>query len=144
MTLDEMKGPVSGNRKPQPQSWMSYSIGRSNLHLGGVMVRPKRRIRAELYISSDNAKALFGLLQDQKTEIEAELGFSLDWEKLPGKRDCRIATYLDDTDPEDRADWPRQHHWLAERLNTMHRVLQQRVRNLDPADWDASADGLIE
>jgi hypothetical protein len=29
LALDRAGGPVSGNRKPQPQSWMAYPIGRS-------------------------------------------------------------------------------------------------------------------
>jgi hypothetical protein len=46
--------------------------------------------------------------------------------------------YLSDVDPEDETDWPRQHEWLAGRLNEMHRVFAPRVRALDadarPAD----------
>ena len=34
-------GPVSGNRKPQPQSWMAYGIGRSGFNLGATMIRPR-------------------------------------------------------------------------------------------------------
>src|SRR5262249_46601310 len=49
--LDATSGPVSGNKKPQPQSWMSYPIGRSGFNLGATMIRPKNQIRAELYIS---------------------------------------------------------------------------------------------
>ena len=39
--LNTAGGPISGNRKPQPQSWMAYSIGRSKFNLGAVMLRPK-------------------------------------------------------------------------------------------------------
>src|SRR5258708_19482346 len=44
--ITKVGGQVSGNRKAQPQSWMSYPIGRSSFNLGAVMVRPKNRIRA--------------------------------------------------------------------------------------------------
>jgi hypothetical protein len=40
-------------------------------------------------------------------------------------------SYLNEVDPEDEADWPRQHEWLAKRLNGMHRVFAQRVRMPD-------------
>jgi hypothetical protein len=53
----------------------------------------------------------------QKAEIEQELGYPLEWEELPEARDCRIACYLSDVDPADKAAWPRQHEWLAKRLN---------------------------
>ena len=130
--LTAKRGPVSGNRKAQPQSWMEYSIGRTEFKLGTAMLRPKRQIRAELYIASDNAKNLLAFLARQKEEIERELGYPLQWEELPARRDCRIATYLDSVDAENPADWPRQHEWLATRLNDLHRVFSPRVRTLGP------------
>ena len=69
--LSAARGPISGGRKPQPQSWMGYSVGRSHLGLNAVMVRPKKQVRAELYISSDKSKAFFHLLAAQKDEIGA-------------------------------------------------------------------------
>ena len=129
--LDAVGGPVLGTRKPQPQSWMAYGIGRMPFNLGAVMTRQKRHVRAELYIAGDRAKTFFGLLRNQKAEIEKELGYPLEWEELPDARDCRIACYLNDADPADRADWPRQHEWFAKRLNEMHRVFAPRVRGLE-------------
>ncbi len=134
IALDRLAGPVSGNRKPQPQSWMSYPVGRSGFGLNPCMIRPKRRIRAELYISGDDAKAYFWLLCAQREAIEQELGYPLDWDELPARRDCRISISLD-ASPENREDWPRQHDWLAKRLNEFHRVFFTRIRNLDPQSW---------
>ena len=131
---------VSGDRKPQPRSWMPYGVGRTGFRLGAVMVRPRNRVQAELYIYGTDAKAFFGLLQDQRDDIEQDFGCSLEWQELPEKRDCRIAHVLNDVDPFDEADWPRQHEWLAEQLNTMHRVFSDRVRNLDLADWRDDED----
>jgi Domain of unknown function (DUF4268) len=133
--LAALGGPVSGGKKPQLQSWMAYSIGRSHLTLNAVMVRSKRQVRAELYISGNKAKAFFHLLAAQKEAIERELGFGLDWEELPEGQDSRISISLDDAEPENEADWPRQLEWLARRLNEMHRVLAPRVRALDPDSW---------
>lgn len=133
--LEAEGGPVSGNRKPQPQSWMGWGVGRSGFSLNAVMIRPKNQVRAEVYISGDRAKAYLALLKEQKDAIERELGCPLEWEDLPSRRDCRIASYLDDVDPDDDADWPRQHKWLASQLNNMHRVFFNRVRTLDADAW---------
>ena len=76
------RGPVSGNRKPQPQSWMAYSIGRIKFNLCAVMIRPKQQIRSELYISGNDAKAFFHLPCDQKDAIEQALGYSLEWGRV--------------------------------------------------------------
>ena len=53
----------------------------------------------------------------------------------------RINFYFsDDADPYNQEDWPRQHKWLAERLNEFHRVFYDRVRNLNPDDWQEEQD----
>ncbi len=49
--LNRIGGAVSGNRRPQPQSWMPYPIGRNSFHLGADMNRRKKQARAYLYIS---------------------------------------------------------------------------------------------
>ena len=133
--LDRTAGPVSGGRKPLPQSWMGYSIGRTGFNLGAVMIRPKRQIRAELYIAGDQAKAFFHLLREQKQAIEQELSYPLEWEELPTRRDSRISIYLTNVDPDDESDWPQQHEWLASKVNDFHRVFFARLRDLDAEDW---------
>ena len=128
--LNRVGGVVSGHKKPQAQSWMSYSIGRTSCNIAGVMVRPKRAIRAELYLSGAQAKEFFYRLAEQKAEIESEFGYPLEWEELPEGNDSRISCYLREVDPEEEQDWARQHAWLATRLNAMHRVFSSRVRVL--------------
>ena len=134
--LTKVNGPVSGNRKAQPQSWMAYSIGRSGFRLGAAMVPAKRRIRSELYLAGPRAKASFHLLREEKEDIERELGYSLEWEELPAGTDSRIAVYFDDVDPGDKDDWTNQHQWFASKLNDLHRVFARRIRELNPDDWD--------
>jgi hypothetical protein len=54
---------------------------------------------------------------------------------VTAKHDNRISSLLNEIDPEDEADWPRQHKWLATRLNDLHRVFAQRVKSLDADAW---------
>ena len=138
--LNQAAGPVSGARKPQPQSWMGYSIGRTGFNIGAVMVRPKRQIRAELYISGEKAKSFFHLLREQKQAIEHDLGNELDWEELPVRRDSRISVSMVNVDPEDEQDWPRQHEWMAAKVNDFHRAFLNRVRELDADDWQQESE----
>ncbi|MEQ8827702.1 MAG: DUF4268 domain-containing protein [Parvibaculum sp.] len=136
-------GPVSGNRKAQPQSWMSYSIGRSEFSLGATILRRSNQVRADLYTDGPNAEAYFRALENDREAIEVELGYALTWEALPGRRACRIAAYLDNVDPEDKTQWPRQHEWLAGKLNDLHRVLAPRIKTLDPeSERSEAADAL--
>ena len=133
--LNSKGGPVSGNKKAQPQSWMSYPIGRSAVHLGAAMSSFRNQVRAELYIAGANAKAYFGLLKRQKEAIEQELGYPVEWEELPAGLDSRISVSLDESNLKNNDDWKRQHEWLAKKLNEMHRVLSRRVKELSAEDW---------
>ena len=133
--LNESGGPVSGNRTPQPQGWMSFSIGRSGFSLDAVARSTKQEIRTELYISG--GKAFFHLLEKQKQSIEKEFepNVSLEWEELPDRASSKIVIYLKDVDPTNRGDWHNQHRWLASMINKMHQVFSPRVRNLNADDW---------
>ena len=50
-----------------------------------------------------------------------------------GQPDCGV--YLNDLDPADQTDWPRQYSWLATNLNAMHRAFANRVKALNPDQW---------
>jgi hypothetical protein len=141
--LNNHDGVVRGNKKPQPQAWMSYPIGRVHFLISAAMIRAKKQIRAELYISGKNAKSYLQMLKSQQAAIESEIGCALDWEELPSRRDCRIAAYLDNVDPEDQSQWQRQHDWLAKRLNDFHRVFARRVAELDIDQWPSADAGPV-
>ncbi len=136
--LNALKGPLAGNRKAQPQSWMSYPIGRAGFMLSAVMIRPKRQVRAEVYISNEHAKAYFHLLALQRAAIEAELGYELEWDELPGGRDTRISITRPNSDPDVQSSWPVQHEWMARRLIELHRAFSTRIRILDARGWPPS------
>ena len=132
--LDTSSGPIAGNRKPLPRQWSAFPVGRTGFQLAAVTLRKQNQIRTELYISGDNAKAFFDLLEQQKDPIEQELNYPLEWEELPARQDCRIAFYLNSVNPEEELDWLRQHEWLAKRLNDMHGVFARRIRELNADD----------
>ena len=139
-TLMAKGGPLARERKPQPQSWMTYSIGRSGFGINASMARPKRQVRAEIYISCPHAKAFYHLLHDQKVDIENELGYAVVWEELPEGRDTRISIALNNTNPENQADWPRQHEWLVVRMSEFYKVFGNRVKALNANDWQPEID----
>ena len=138
--LDQAKGPVSGARKPQLKSWMRYSIGKSDFSLGAAIAVTKRQIRTYLRIAGETPKASFHLLLEQADEIKQELGYPLVWNQEPTGRRGRVSVYLNDVDPRDEADWPRQHEWLVTRINDMHRAFAQRVKSLDPDEWQSETE----
>ena len=127
--LNIAKGGVSGSRKPRPENWMSYSVGRSGFSVVVSRNKQKRRIRASLYLSEKNAKAFFALLRQDRDSLEQELDQRLVWREM--RKECEIASYLDHVDPDDESDWPRQHEWLTKQINEMHRVFAPRIKKLN-------------
>lgn len=103
------------------------------------MLRKEQSIRAELYISGSAAQQYFEMLESSTAEIEEQLQYGLKWEPLPDRKDCRISKYCD-ANPDDRADWDRQHAWLTETLNQLHSVFSARVKSL-PAMNGVGEDG---
>ena len=126
--LDKAEGPVSGNLKPQPDSLMSFSIGRTGFSLFASGNTREGFLRAGFYISGPDAKKLLALLLDEREAIEQEFGEELDWREM--RIEAQVVAYLRDVDPKSESEWPRQHEWLVSRINRLHRVFAPRIRTL--------------
>ena len=132
--IDARNGPIR-SRSARPQHWQNYSIGRSGFRLTATVNSRENRIRAELFMYSDDAKAFFHLLAQQKTAIEEEFGSPLEWDSLPTRKGARISISREGEDFSQVENWPEQHEWFATTLEKIHRVFAGRIRNLDADDW---------
>ena len=54
---------------------------------------------------------------------------------VPDRKRSRIATYKDNTDTDNSADWPNQHAWMADILNRFDKTFRPRIKNLDASEW---------
>ena len=130
--LNKVGGAVSGNRKPQPQSWMSYSIGRTGVGSNAAMRLYDGHARVEIYMSGANAKSYFHQLSDDRDQIDEAFGPGLVWDELPEGLDSRIFfQHPQGFNFEDRAAWPQQHEWLALQLNKIHTTFKPFIRKLN-------------
>ena len=118
-------------KKPFPQAWTTFAIGRSGFNLSALVHKTKRWVEIQVYLDGKHAKSNFHLLARDKDVIEAELGQPLDWRETPENRSSQIALHWGNVDITDRADWPRQHRWFLENLEALHRVFAPRIRALD-------------
>lgn len=116
--------------KPGPESWYCFAIGRSHFWLAAKVESGTRRINVQLNIDGDTRRDHSRALEARKSQIEAELGVSLEWNELPNNKIVRIVLWRPDTDVENRADWPRQHAWLLETLKAFHRAFADRIQAL--------------
>lgn len=81
-------------RKASTDHWYDVAIGTSAAHLGITLVNKENCIGIELYISDD--KSIFDRLYAEKDVIEKELGLTLDWQRLDGKKASRIVYRISD------------------------------------------------
>ena len=82
-------------RKPQPTNWVDLHYIGTGVHYSTSFAQGGR-IRAELYIDTgdgDHNLSIFHGLQQRQAEIEDRFGEPLEWQELPNRRACRIASY---------------------------------------------------
>ena len=130
--LDEIQSPVR-RRKPHALNWMEFAIGRTNFVLGGWLKSAETWIGVYLNVVGPDAPAHFGLLQQQREEIEEELG-RLDWEAVPG-RESHLVVLRKHADPMQQEDWPNQIDWMVSTLEGFHKTFRPRVKSLNASDW---------
>ena len=122
--------------KPLPQHWQQFSIGRSYFHLQTLANTRDKSIGVQLTLAGDDAKGHFGLLSDEKDEIEQEAGKKFEWRELPDNKESRINLHSKKWDPADRESWPDQHEWLFRELQNFHKVFAARIKQLNVEDFD--------
>lgn len=119
---------VLGSRKPMPRHWHDVSIGSSLAHLALTINKTEGTIGCELYIPHDTDKNIFDSLYESKTEIETQLGPSLQWMRLEDRKATRIKTSLS-ADILSENMWPQYYVWLLETVPKFKKVFVQRLKN---------------
>ncbi len=114
---------------PLAQNWLVHSIGKSGVNLNSSWNRRQNWVRAELYLTGPKASSHFQQLREHKEDIEAALGYVLDWYDAAAA-DRRIFVSRSFPNVANRETWPAQHEWLAEHLEGLHRVFHDLVRGL--------------
>ncbi len=105
---------------------------RYQLGLVGPAGASARARRAEIVLSGEAAVQRYvAALQQGREAIEATVGYPLEWVAALEGRDHRICVTAKGADIARRADWARQHQWLAERLEELYRAFAGRLRVLD-------------
>lgn len=129
-TIRARKSPV----KPQrglPQQWTNFSIGRTGFTLVASCTEQSGAIRVAFETLHDGAKTAFALLEARRAEIDAAYEGPLSWDAMPGRKQTRISETLTGVNLRDEADWPRQHGWMADRLDRLYAAFRGPVLGLD-------------
>ncbi|HEX8164732.1 MAG TPA: DUF4268 domain-containing protein [Beijerinckiaceae bacterium] len=70
--------------------------------------------------------AIFEGLKAEQKAIESEIGAPLKWTEVKPGAVFHISKVLN-ADPGDRADWPRQHPWLADTMKRFSAAIEPRL-----------------
>lgn len=132
--LDELREThqFTSARAAQPQSWQTYSTGVSGLKYASAFSLDKH-FRVELYIDYGDQsvnKAFFTFMESEKEAICAELGMTLEWERLEEKRASRIAVYREGSIESTEEHLAALRAWAIDTLLKFRSVFGPRLRPL--------------
>lgn len=137
--LKERKSKLKA-QAPRPRHWYNFSIGRSNIHLSAIANSAARQVQVKLYLPGPLAKVRFAVLQQQRSEIDAQLAVPLVWDEKPLRQACDITTSVGNFDLVDETSWPQHLRWIADTLERFHAVFAPIARTLpDEGDDDSAA-----
>ncbi len=131
-------------RKPFPQSYYDFAIGRSGFTLSAWMNTKERNISTAIWINSPDAGAYYELLHDQCEAIENEIDEPLKWSQVEGRKARFLQLIRSDTDPLQRDGWPQQHQWHADKLELFYAVFAPRIAALRPSEHITPEQALAE
>jgi Domain of unknown function (DUF4268) len=118
---------------PGEYSWVGAGAGTRGLSFNyGVT---QHATSAELYIDRGRDaevenEQIFDALAARKDAIEDAFGGTLSWERLEGKRACRIAKRLDNGGYKDEARWPAAYEETVDAMARLERALRPRLNEL--------------
>jgi hypothetical protein len=119
---------------PGQYSWIGVSSGVRGLNLNYVITQDE--CGAELYIdrgkeAEEENKSIFDQLFTNKSNIDKAFGESLSWERLEGKRACRIRHTQDGSGyrtPEDK--WPPLQDAIIRAMDRLEKALRPHLKQL--------------
>jgi len=90
----------------------------------------------ELYIdrrkeAEAENKAIFDTLAESRAAIEAAFGESLDWQRLEGRRACRIKKDINVGGYRDEEKWPHIHDAMIDAMLRLEKGLKPHIARLD-------------
>lgn len=119
---------------PGTHGYIGTGAGKSGLGLNYVI--RKREGGAELYIdrgkdAEEENKAIFDSLAASKEQIEAQFGEPLMWQRLEGKRACRIGKRLESGGYRDEEEkWPEVQDAMIDAMIRLERALRVHIDRL--------------
>jgi len=118
---------------PTQGGWVGVNAGIRGLTYCYTIT--KHQATAELYIdrgkeSREENENIFDRLSSIKGDSEQTFGDSLEWERLEGKRACRIKKTIAEGGYLDEAKWPKLHEMMVSAMSRMENALSPQIQKL--------------
>ncbi len=133
--LERAKGKTNlhAHISPSQYSWIGTGAGKRGLGFNYVV--RKHEANVELYIdrgkeADDENKAIFDTLAATKDVIESGFGGPLEWQRLEGKRACRIKKQIELGGYRDDAKWPAIQNAMIEAMIRLEKALRPHIAKL--------------
>jgi hypothetical protein len=117
-------------QKAHPQHWASFALGRAGTGLNACINSQKSTVWIEFAFYGPPGKVWYDEVLAKKDAIEAAFGEALDWQRMEGKKQSRVALHRPNSDFDNEQDWPNQYQWLIEKLELFHKVFQPVAKSL--------------
>lgn len=132
LELCNEKTRLFANIAPKRYGYIGTGAGKTGLAFNYCVTQNKTR--AELYIdrgSQEENDMIFRELYTSKDEIEREYGGELSWERLEGKKSCRIAKRIDRGGyRSDEEHWPAIHERMIDSMVRLQSALRPHIAGL--------------
>lgn len=134
LDYSKQKTKLHSNISPTQHNWLGTSAGKQGLGFNYAL--RKNEAQVELYIDrgkerNEENKAIFEKLFSHKEEVEKVFGESLDWERLEGKRACRIRKRITSGGyRDDEEKWPQIHEAMVDTMIRLEKSLKPYISKL--------------
>ncbi|MBW2740672.1 MAG: DUF4268 domain-containing protein [Deltaproteobacteria bacterium] len=134
LNYSKQKTKLHANISPTQHNWLGTSAGKQGL--GYNYALRKNEAQVELYIDrgkekGEENKEIFDQLNSKKAEIEKAYGEGLNWERLEGKRACRISKRITIGGYRDEEEkWPQIHEAMVDSMIRLSKSLKSHTAKL--------------
>jgi len=124
---------LHANISPTRYNWLGTSAGKQGLGFNYAL--RKHEAQVELYIDRGKGqyeanKKIFEQLAKHKEDVESVFGEPLEWERLEGKRACRIRKVINIGGYRDEERWPQIHEAMVDAMIRLEKALKPYISKL--------------
>ena len=121
----ELRGKPFNIRKPTIRHWYNVSIGKTGASISINLVNKESSVVLELYI--DDNKQLFDMLYEERNNIESELGFKMEWQRLNHKKASRIKYAIPGLDFSNHSNYEMLMNQIVDNVIIMRKVFAAHI-----------------